>query len=90
MIMDKRQIISFINYPDRGLVEFAVNRANLTAPEWECVKAREFDGETVEHLADRLQLSDTTIKRRYSSAMQKLDVCFSAIPWVDKISRFKQ
>ncbi|MBQ0067370.1 MAG: sigma-70 family RNA polymerase sigma factor [Phascolarctobacterium sp.] len=84
--MDTRQIISFINYPDRGLVEFAVHRANLTAPEWDCIKAREYDGETVEKLAERLELSDTTIKRRYSSGMKKLDVAFSSMQWVGTLS----
>ena len=84
--MDNRQIINFINYPDRGLVEFAVNRANLTAPEWECIKAREYNGETVESLAERLDLSDTTIKRRYSAGMRKLDVAFSSMSWVNTLS----
>jgi len=79
--MEQRQIISILNYPDRALVEFAVNRANLTRSEWDTIKAREYDGETVETLAERLEISDTTVKRRYAAGMQKLDVAFSSMPW---------
>lgn len=39
--MEPREIRAMLQYPDAPLVDFAVRRANLTAPEWECIRLRE-------------------------------------------------
>lgn len=88
--MDNRQIREMLQYPDRELVEFAVHRANLSRSEWDLIKAREYDGETIERIAERLDVSDTTVKRKYASGMHKLDVCFSGLAWVNALSQYKQ
>ena len=38
--MEPREIVRFLNYPDRALVEHAVNRANLTEREAEVLDLR--------------------------------------------------
>lgn len=85
MPLENRQIVEFLNYPDRALVAHAIDRANLTVPEWECIKLREYDGETVESAAERLFLSPGTVKNRYNTGMKKLNTCFSGLSWVDTL-----
>ena len=38
--MEPREIVRFLNYPDRALVEHAVHRANLTEREAEVLDLR--------------------------------------------------
>ncbi len=83
--METGEIISMLNYPDRALVAHAVERANLSAPEWEIIYLREHDNETVESAAERLALSTGTVKNRYRDGMRKLDTCWSGLPWVKSI-----
>lgn len=83
--MEQRDIIAMLNYPDAALVQHAVQRANLTAPEWEIIYLREHDNETIESAAEKLELSDSTVKRRYHDGMSKLDSCWSGLPWVNSI-----
>lgn len=83
--MEPREILSMLNYPDAALVDHAVQRANLSAPEWEAVYLRSHDGETIESAAERLALSPGTVKNRYREGMHKLDACWSGLPWVQSI-----
>lgn len=83
--MEPRQIRAMLNYPDAALVIHAVDRANLTADERRVLRMREHDSYTVERAAETLECSDMTVKNRYRSAMDKLDRCWSALPWVDTI-----
>lgn len=83
--MEQRDIISMLNYPDSALVDHAVRRANLTAPEWECICLREYEAETIESAAEILDLSTRTVKRRYANGMNKLDCCWSGLPWINSI-----
>ena len=85
--MEHRDIVAMLNYPDRHLVLHAVERANLTSQEWECIRLREYAGETIEQAAEELLCSPRTIKRRYGEGMRKLDKCWSGIPWVNSIVR---
>lgn len=83
--MEHREIIAVLNYPDRDLVRYAVDRANLTDPEWDIICLREYQGDTIESAAERLLVSPRTIKRRYGEGMKKLDSCWSGLPWVNSI-----
>lgn len=62
-----------------------MERANLSAPEWEAIWMREHENETIESAAERLALSPGTIKNRYRDGMHKLDTCWSGLPWVQSI-----
>ena len=83
--MEQREIIDFLNYPDKGLVDFAMSCANLTAPEMQVIHHRVFLGETIEAAAESLLTSPMTIKRRTNSAYEKLDMCWSGKPWINSI-----
>lgn len=91
--MENRQIIAMLNYPDSGLVDYAVKRANLTVPEWNAIQDYVFRGETAERTAERLEVSVGTISNRRKNAFNKLDQCWSGLQWVGALSpttRFKQ
>lgn len=83
--MEQREILAMLHYPDTALVQHAVSRANLTAPEWEIIQLREQGDETIESAAELLELSPMTVKRRYRDGMTKLDACWSGLPWINKI-----
>ena len=83
--MEPREIRAMLHYPDTPLVDFAVSRANLTVPEWECIKLREREAETIESAAERLLVSPRTAARRYNDGMHKLNACWSGLPWVKNI-----
>lgn len=83
--MEQRDIIAMLNYPDAALVDHAVRRANLTAPEWEIIFLREYGAETIESAAERLELSERTVKRRYKTGINKLNICWSGLPWINSI-----
>lgn len=83
--MEQREIISFLNYPDKGLVDYAVSCANLTTPELQAIQHRVFLGQTIEMAAEDLFTSPKTIKRRSQSAYAKLDECWSGKNWISSI-----
>lgn len=83
--MEQRQIIDMLNYPDAALVRHAVERANLTNPEWEAIYLREMRQETIERAAEKLDVSPGTIKNRYRAGIGKLDSCWSGLPWINSI-----
>ena len=83
--MEQREILAMLHYPDAALVQHAVSRANLTAPEWEIIQLREQEDETIESAAERLYISPRTVQRRYRDGMHKLDACWSGLPWVNSI-----
>lgn len=85
--MKREEIKSFLNYPDAPLVDLAVKRANLNAHEWRAVTVREYDGMTVEAAAEYLSVSPGTVKNEYRSAMQKLDACWSGVPWIRTLAK---
>lgn len=68
--MEKQNIRRILSFPDTELVNFLVKRANLSKHEWEVIKLREIDGETVESAAEILDVSPGTIKLRYRNAMK--------------------
>lgn len=91
--MESSRIIAILNYPDAAMVEHILSRANLTAQERQILMLREFEGHTIESAAEALMISDTTVKRRYSAAMTKLNACWSNIPWLQtlpSLSKYKQ
>lgn len=83
--MEQRQLVAFLNYPDAALVQHAVERANLTSPEWEAIYLREIRQETIERAAEQLDVSPGTIKNRYRAGIGKLDSCWSGLPWINSI-----
>lgn len=87
--MTEKGIVEILNYPDAAIVEFAVGRANLTGEEREVISLRVHDNLTIEAAAERLEVSDTTIKRRYRSGMAKLDLCWSGIPIFEYLAHWR-
>jgi DNA-directed RNA polymerase specialized sigma24 family protein len=83
--MEHRDIIKMLNYPDTALVQHAISRANLTDPEWEVIHARVYNRDSAERAAERLELSTRTVNRRYRDGMDKLDMCWNGIPWINRI-----
>lgn len=83
--METREINSFLNYPDRGLVDYAVSCANLTMPEQQTIHHRVIMGQTIEAAAESLLTSPQTIKRRSNSAYDKLDRCWSGKKWIETL-----
>ena len=83
--MDTREIISFLNYPDRGLVDYALSCANLTRHEQEILERRYRQSETVEQAAEYLLISPRTAATWSASAMDKLDNCWSGKSWVNTL-----
>lgn len=80
--MKTSEIIDMLNYPDTALVNHAIERANLTTMERKVISMREHENYTIEALAEKLDCSDSTIKRYYSTGMKKLEVCWSGIQWI--------
>ena len=72
--MEPREIVRFLNYPDRALVEHAVHRANLTEREAEVLDLR--------YRRELLDVSPATVKNRSGECMRKLDQCWSGLPWI--------
>lgn len=85
--MDAQDIRAMLQYPDAGLVQFALDRVNLSADEWTIIKLREYDGQTIERAAETLDVSTDTVKRRYRDGMGKLGRCWGATPWINSIIR---
>ena len=83
--MEEREIISFMKYPDKGLVDYAISCANLTAPELLAIQRRVLFGETLEEAAESLLISRSTVKRRCDAGFEKLDQCWSGKPWIASI-----
>lgn len=83
--MERADIRAFLGYPDSGLVNHAISRANLTASEQKAVRLRELDGLTIFDAAYAMPCSETTLKKYYGSGMDKLDKCWSGLPWVNTI-----
>lgn len=80
--MEPREIVRFLNYPDRALVDHAVHRANLTEREAEVLDLRYRRELTVETAAELLDVSPATVKNRSGECMRKLDQCWSGLPWI--------
>lgn len=80
--MKTSEIIDMLCYPDAAIVALAVERANLTAQEWEAVKLRVYENKTIEQAAEVLDISVSTLKRRCSTAFWKLNACWSGTVWV--------
>lgn len=85
--MEREQIRRFLTYYDAPLVGHAVERANLKPCEWQVIKLRELDDETIESAAEKLYISPGTVKSRYKAGMDKLDGCWSGLGWVQTILR---
>lgn len=83
--MEQRDIITFLNYPERGLVDYAVSCANLNALELQAIEHRVFLGETVEAAAEALFVSPETIKRRSASGYDKLNRSWSGKNWISTL-----
>lgn len=83
--MEQQEIIRFLRYPDRGLVDYAVSCANLTGPEAEAIHRRYRMDESIERAAESLLVSPRTISYRSTAGMEKLDACWSGLPWVNTL-----
>lgn len=83
--MEQDEILRFLQYPDRGLVDYAISCANLTAPEAQAIHHRVFLGETIEAAAESLLVSPGTIKNRSNAGYKKLDQCWSGKPWINSL-----
>lgn len=83
--MNATDVRAMLNYPDVGLVQYALDKVNLNADEWQIIKLREYHGQTIEQAAEQLYLSTDTVKRRYRAGMGKLCTCWGAMPWINSI-----
>ncbi len=80
--MRESQIVSWLNYPDADYVRYNVSRANLNAKERRVIDLRIHDGLTVEQAAEQLDVSPRTVQYQYRQAIDKLDSCWSCLPWL--------
>lgn len=83
--METTKIKQVLFYPDSALVEHAVQRANLTRHEWEAIRMREIESETIESAAEKLDVSPGTIKTRYRKGMKKLSQCWDSLGWIKSL-----
>lgn len=83
--METREINSFLNYPEKGLVDYAVSCANLTDPELQTIYHRVIMGQSIEVAAESLNTSPQTIKRRSNTAYDKLNQCWSGKKWIETL-----
>ena len=83
--MEQQEIIRFLNYPDKGLVDYALGCANLTAHEMDAIRHRVYLSETIEEAAEALLVSPGTIKNRSASGYEKLNSCWSGKAWIDTL-----
>ncbi len=74
-----------LNYSDAALVQFAIEQANLNADEMLVIHLREHQCQSIERAAETMDVSDMTVKRKWRSAMNKLDDCWSGKSWVQKL-----
>ena len=80
--MEQQEIIRFLNYPDKGLVDYAVGCANLTVHEKQAIDYRVYHSMTIEEAAEALLVSPGTIKNRSASGYDKLNSCWSGKGWI--------
>lgn len=83
--MQTQDIRAMLHYPDSGLVQYALGKVNLSSDEWTIIKMREYENNTIERVAEKLDVSTRTVDYRYKSAIDKLNRCWSATQWVQSV-----
>ena len=83
--MTKSQIISFLRCPDCGIVNYAVNLANLTQRETMAVTMCCRQGLTQEAAAEQIDVSVESIKKWVESGVKKLDTAWNGLWWIQKV-----
>lgn len=82
--MEPREIRTVLHYPNKPLVSFLVDQANLTASERKLLYMREYDGFTIEATAEALEISPRSVSRIQHEVMDKLDTNFSRMPFLSQ------
>lgn len=78
---------AILHHDDAELVQFLLSRVNMTEKEWTVLKLREYDGLTIEDVAEKLDVSTRTIDNRTDVVMEKLCRCWGSTPWVRAVAR---
>lgn len=80
--MEPREIRTVLQYPNKPLVLFLVDQANLTANERKVIDMREHGGYTIESAAEALDISPRAVSYIYHDGMEKLNTSFSSMPFL--------
>lgn len=83
--MLKDDVERFLRYPERELVEFAINRANLSSREAKAIRLCGMQDMTQAEAGELLDRDWKTIQRWYSSGIKKLQACWSSSEWILKL-----
>lgn len=81
--MNKSQVKQVLNIPDRLFVTQQIDRANLRPLERTAVELREFQGLSVTEAAEQMNMCETVHKEKYKAGMEKLDMCWSGLPYIE-------
>lgn len=84
-MLNKHEVLGFLQYPDAELVEFSLKIANLTWKESIAVDLCGRKQYTQEAAAEKIGCSVDALQRWYSSGMKKLCNAWEMRGWVEKI-----
>lgn len=75
--MTREQLRFIFNIPERDLLEFLLNKVNLTDKEYEVIKYCLLRGYTEEYTAEVMQMSRNGVQKIKKKALDKLDKVWS-------------
>lgn len=82
------EIIKFLRYPYKGVVNYALDLVQLSKKEREAVMLCGVQKMTVEEAAEaaRPQVSRNTMQKRWSDARSQLIRAWSGIEWIETLA----
>lgn len=83
--MTKAQIVSFLRCPAAGVVDYAIEQANLTQKELMAVTMCCRQGMTQEAAAEAADVSVESIKKWAEAGIKKLGAAWEGSWWIQKV-----
>ena len=84
-MMDEEKVLKFLRCPASGLVEFALEMANLTWKESTAIQLCGRQAMTQARAAEKIGYSEDVMQKWYRSGMNKLVQLWSGVWWIQKI-----
>lgn len=80
--MDDETVKRFLRYYWSGIVDYAIDLANLDERELQAVELCGRRRLTIERAAEEAEVSVNTMQARWSSARHRLRFAWAGIPWI--------
>lgn len=86
MPMDEDKIVAFLRCPARGVVDLAVEMANLTWKEALAIDMCDRQAKTQERAAEDANRSPDAMQRWYRAGIKKLSAAWAGLWWVQSLA----